>query len=189
MAGRGWWKDTGMIVGAVTAFMMVSAYAAWPWWEFAFLSDGSPVSWLSGALLAANAAIALNLTVTGSLPSRLGYALAAALAALAVDEQFQLHERLQESAEFGALGHLPTWLVGIGGLAFLVALLRTIKPRAGQGRSRRLSRSESSPCGWTSESRRRRSRDSKRPTRFWRRACFSAGYSRYRKLRCNRLPD
>ncbi len=133
MAGRGWWKDTGMIVGAVTAFMMVSAYAAWPWWEFAFLSDGSPVSWLSGAMLVANAAIALNLTVTGSLPSKLGYALTAALAALALDEQFQLHERLQESAEFGSLGHLPTWLVGIGGLAFLVALLRTIKPRAGQG--------------------------------------------------------
>jgi len=65
---RKWWRHTAIVLIAVTLFMAAAALADWPWWEFAFRSDLSPVSWLSGALLLANAAVALSLTLSGSLP-------------------------------------------------------------------------------------------------------------------------
>jgi hypothetical protein len=37
-----------MVLTAVMLFMAAAALANWPWWEFAFHSDMSPVSWLSG---------------------------------------------------------------------------------------------------------------------------------------------
>jgi hypothetical protein len=57
--------------------MIVAAYQEWPWWEYAFLSDNSPVAWLSSALLVANAAVALGLTLSGSLTRFIGYPLTA----------------------------------------------------------------------------------------------------------------
>jgi hypothetical protein len=54
---RGWWRHTAMVLTAVMLFMAAAALANWPWWEFAFHSDMSPVSWLSGALLLANTAV------------------------------------------------------------------------------------------------------------------------------------
>jgi hypothetical protein len=130
MTGHGWTKHTAFVLGAVAAFVAISVSTEWPWWEYAFMSDNSPVAWLSSALLVANAAIALNLAVSRGLPAGPGYMLAAALAMLACDEQFQLHERLKFSIGGGAAGNAPAWLVGIGGLACLVVLMRIVTSRA-----------------------------------------------------------
>jgi hypothetical protein len=125
MRGHGWWTHTTIIVAAVIIFMMISAAAASPWWEYAFLSDDSPVSWLSSALLFGNAAVALSLALARSLPRALGYGLAAALTTLSLDEQFKFHERLKASLHGGPAGDLPTWAVGVGGIAILVTLVRS----------------------------------------------------------------
>ena len=130
---RGWWPHTTIVLTAVTLFMSAAALADWPWWEFAFRSDMSPVSWLSGALLLANAAVALSLTLSGSVPRSLGTILCAALALLAVDEQFQLHERLQDSFIAGRFGRAPTVVVAIGGIIVAVALIRATKSSAVRG--------------------------------------------------------
>ena len=70
-------------------FVVAAVAAEWPWWEYAFLSDQSAVSWLSNALLMADAAVALTLTLSRSMPTAWGAILAAALATLSVDEQFR----------------------------------------------------------------------------------------------------
>jgi hypothetical protein len=114
------------VLGSVTVFTLAAAYASWPWWEYAFLSDDSPLSWLSSALLLANAVVALNLTLTGGLSAPVGSTLTAALTFLAIDEQFQVHERFKESRGGGTIGDLPTWLVGLGGIACVVVLRRTV---------------------------------------------------------------
>ena len=121
-----------MVIGSTIGFMAVAAWQAMPWWEYAFLSDDSAVAWLSSALLLANAAVALNLTIGRSLPSTLGSLLTLALVALAVDEQFLLHERIKESLP-PALGEAPTVLVGIGGVIALAALVRAVKDSAVRG--------------------------------------------------------
>ena len=108
-----WWVHTAVVVGAVVLFMAASAWAAAPWWEFAFLSDGSPVAWLSSALLMANAAVALRLAVDRSVPWHAGGAMTAGLVALALDEQFLLHEQLKELAP-RPVADWPTWTMGIG---------------------------------------------------------------------------
>jgi hypothetical protein len=130
---HGWRLHTVIVLLAVALFMAGAALADWPWWEFAFRSDLSPVSWLSSALLLANAAVALSLTLSASLPRPLGATLSAALAVLALDEQFQLHERLQDSFVAGRFGRAPTVAVGIGGVIAAVALIRAITPSAARG--------------------------------------------------------
>ncbi len=108
--------------------MAVAGWQALPWWEHAFLSDDSPVSWLSSALLVANAAVVVTLTVIRSLPSALGRILATALAALALDEQFLLHERYKESVP-PSVGGIPTILIGLFGLVGIVLLGRAVRSR------------------------------------------------------------
>lgn len=119
-----WWGHTAVVIAAVISFMAIAAASAWPWWEFAFLSDDSPVSWLSSALLLANAAVAFSLALSRVLPRGYGYCLTAALTTLSLDEQFLLHERIQEATP---LGNLTTWLVAIGGAAFVMLLWRASK--------------------------------------------------------------
>jgi hypothetical protein len=128
-----WWRHTVIVLAAGTLFMAAAALANWPWWEFAFRSDMSPVSWLSSALLLANAAVTVSLTLCSALPRALGTTLSATLALLALDEEFQLHERLQDSFIAGRFGHAPTVAVGIGGIIAAVALIRTIRPPAARG--------------------------------------------------------
>lgn len=123
-----WWIHTTLVLGAAIAFMAVAAWQALPWWEYAFLSDDSAVSWLSSALLLANAAVALTLTLNRSLPSPLGSAVTVALAGLAIDEQFLLHEGFKESVA-PSIGNAPTMLVAAGGVGLLVLLNRTVKSR------------------------------------------------------------
>lgn len=126
MRGAGWSLHTAVILGIVAAFTAASAAAAWPWWEYAFLSDDSPLAWFSSALLLANAAVAMNLTVSRMLPARLGWLLSGALGFLALDEQFRLHERLKDAIGRRGLADLPTWAVGVGGILCLIALLRIV---------------------------------------------------------------
>jgi hypothetical protein len=98
----------------------------WPWWEYAFFSDGSSLAWLSSALLLANAAVALTITLTGKLPSAVGGGLSAALVYLSLDEQFQLHEQFKAGVGAGRLGDLPTVLIGVGGAAALAFYWRKL---------------------------------------------------------------
>ena len=130
MTRYGWSVHTAIVLSAVVLFMAIATAAEWPWWEYAFLSDGSPVAWLSGALLAANAAVALNLTITRALPRGLGYVLSIAIALLALDEQFQLHERVKA---YTSAGDLPTFAVGVGGVVFAAALAKSIRSGAARG--------------------------------------------------------
>lgn len=77
----------------VLLYCVASAWQAMPIWEAAFRSDASAVSWLSSALLLANAAMALRLGLDRSLPMRLATWLSIAIFVLALDEQFMFHER------------------------------------------------------------------------------------------------
>jgi hypothetical protein len=123
-----WWLHTTIVVGAAVAFMLLAAWMSQPWWEYAFLSDDSAVSWLSSALLMANAAVALNLALTGTLPIAVGSVIAASLAVLSADEQFLLHERFKEFVPPWA-GNVPTVLVGVGGVVVLIVLRRSVRSR------------------------------------------------------------
>jgi len=109
--------------------MAAAVWREWPWWEYAFLSDGSAVAWFSSALLMANAAVALSLTMTGALPVTRGGSLSAALGLLAVDEQFQLHEQFKAAVTPSWLKDAPTVLVGIGGIVLLVLVWRRLPTR------------------------------------------------------------
>ena len=124
-----WCLHTTAIVGFVVAMMGAAAWRSLPWWEYAFLSDDSAVSWLSSALLMANAAVALNLSVTGVLSLAGGSLMTLALAVMSADEQFLLHERFQNTVP-GWLGNAPTVLVGVGGIGVLILLNRSVKAPA-----------------------------------------------------------
>lgn len=120
------------------AFIAVAAALAAPDWEAAFRSDESPVSWLSGVLLAANAALCARLGVEGRLPPWLALTAAPGLAWLAVDEQFLLHEHWKYGcadwlavcrdafAGHAGIRELPTVLVGVIGLPVVIGLGRCL---------------------------------------------------------------
>jgi hypothetical protein len=113
--------------------MVCAAWREWPFWEYAFISDGSAVAWLSSALLAANAAVALSVTLMRALPSALGGGLSAALAYLAIDEQFQLHERFKNRVGTSPLGEAPMVIVGAGAIVVLLLLWRRLPTRTARG--------------------------------------------------------
>jgi hypothetical protein len=117
------------------AFMATAAWLSDPWWELAFRSDDSPVSWLSSALLFANAVLAFKLTLDRNLPPWLGAALALALLLMSLDEQFMFHERFKylvvahiARAHPWArwLAAVPMLAVGTVGVAFFAMLARAI---------------------------------------------------------------
>ena len=132
MRQQRWWLHTTAIVGSVAALMAAAAWTSSPWWEYAFLSDDSAVSWLSSALLMANAGVALNLSLTRVLPLSVGGVMTFALAVMSADEQFLLHERFKHSVP-GWMGNAPTVLVGLGGVAVLATLTAVVKSRAARG--------------------------------------------------------
>lgn len=118
---------TLLIVAGTIVFMLVAAWEYSPWWERAFRSDDSPVSWLSSALLVATATLAGKLTSDRVFKPKTGTILTLAMLVLALDEQFQLHERFKFglAPHWGGerwpwIGDVPTLLVGVGGLLFLV---------------------------------------------------------------------
>jgi hypothetical protein len=129
MRQQRWWLHTTIVVGAALLFMILAAWVAQPWWEYAFLSDDSAVSWLSSALLIANAAVALNLALTRTFHPLLGGGLALALSGLAADEHFLFHEQFKHSVP-RSIGEAPTILVGVGGIAIVFLLNRSLRAPA-----------------------------------------------------------
>ena len=137
-----WWVHTAIVVGGAVLFMAIAAWQSQPWWEYAFLSDDSAVSWLSSALLMANGAVALKLTLDGSVSRWFGGALTMVLVALAIDEQFMLHEWFKynfadpaspDRALPALVGDLPTLLVGAGGVVMLFGFSRVVGSKTARG--------------------------------------------------------
>lgn len=128
-----------MAAGVVAAGLWLYA----PVWELALRSDKSPVAWLSSAQLWAASLLALRLGAEGALPKRWSAWLGLSMAALALDEQFLLHERWK----FGcyewllACGHhawlreLPMPAVAVVGACSVAGLYRLL---AGQALARSL---------------------------------------------------
>jgi hypothetical protein len=138
-ATKGWKLRTGGILCGISIFVAVSAWAYMPWWELAFRSDASPVSWLSSALLFACFALAAQIGAQRGLPPLLAGWLVIAMLVMALDEQFMYHEywkyhchewtSLCGRAVAGRahwLGDAPMALVGIVGVATLVILYRAL---------------------------------------------------------------
>ncbi len=136
---RAWLWRTGGVLLAVAVFMAVSVWIYLPWWELAFRSDISPVSWLSSALLFACAALALQIGVQGRLSPALSAWLGVSMLALALDEQFMFHEYWKyhcsewldgcgppAPGHIDWLGDAPMMLVGLLGVGTLVVLYRRI---------------------------------------------------------------
>lgn len=82
----------GFSVAGAVLFMALAAAWHWPTPELAFLSDNSPVSWLSSAQLWTIAILSLRLGVDRSLPVLTSAWMALASMLLAYDEQFMFHE-------------------------------------------------------------------------------------------------
>lgn len=138
----GWWLHSTVVVASAVLFMAVAAWQSLPWWEYAFLSDDSPVAWLSSALLVANAAVAFKLTLDRSLSRLFGGALSMAFVGLALDEQFMLHEWFKYTYASGGataglvqapVGDLPALFVGLGGLLMLIAFVRVVSRKPARG--------------------------------------------------------
>lgn len=130
-----------MLVAAACIFMGTCAWLADPLWERAFRSDNSPISWLSSAQLWGLSLISLRLGTDRSLPRADALWLCAAMAGLAMDEQFMLHEQWKYGCQdwTGLCRHawareLPMLVVAGCGLATMLWLHR----RLGPGLPRRL---------------------------------------------------
>ncbi len=128
------------LLAAALAFMALSAWSYAPVWERAFRSDASPVSWLSSALLLTLAAMALRLMTDGGLPRMLGGWMAAAMFALALDEQFMFHELWKYRCEewlalcrFEAVREAPMLGVAVVGTITIAALHRAMRSRLSRG--------------------------------------------------------
>jgi hypothetical protein len=118
-------------------FMLVAATLYWPVPEVAFMSDNSPVSWLSSAQLWAIALLSLRSAVDRSLPHSLGLWLSVAMIVLAFDEQFMLHEHWKygcinwwDACRYRWVTEAPMLLVGMAGIATAVWLHFSLQSRA-----------------------------------------------------------
>ena len=125
------------LLGAVLAFLLLSAWMAGPSWERAFRSDHSPAAWLSGALLLSLCVTALRLAAERCVSRPLGVWLALAFGALAVDEQFMLHELWKfrchewtDACRWGAVREAPMLAVAVVGLFSLAWLHRALSHRS-----------------------------------------------------------
>lgn len=122
---------------AVLGFLLLSAWFFAPGWERAFRSDNSPTSWLSGALLLTLSITTLRLTAERALPWRLGVWLTLAFGALALDEQFMLHELWKfrchewlDACRASAVREAPILAVAAVGLVTLAWLHRALSHRS-----------------------------------------------------------
>lgn len=134
---HGWRAWPGVVyLLSMTIFVTGAVVLYWPTPEFAFLSDQSPVSWLSSAQLWALALLALRLGMERVLPFGMAVWLGLAMVGLACDEQFMLHEQWKygcaawwSACRMDWVTELPTILVGGLGLLTLLALHRAMPPR------------------------------------------------------------
>ena len=104
-------------------FIAGSIAIYWPLPELAFLSDNSPLSWLSSAQLWALALLTLRLTTERVLPLVLGAWLSLGMVYMAFDEQFLWHEQWKYSCvdwlalcRYSIVTNLPLELIGIAGI-------------------------------------------------------------------------
>lgn len=118
---------------AVLGFLLFSGWMYAPQWERAFRSDGSPVSWLSSALLLALSITALRMVGDRALPRRLGAWLALAFFVLALDEQFMLHELWKfrchewtDACRWAPVREAPMLAVAVVGLLTMAWLHRAL---------------------------------------------------------------
>lgn len=125
------------LLGAALGFLLLSAWLFAPSWERAFRSDNSPASWLSGALLLTLSITALRLTAERALPPPLGVWLTLAFCALALDEQFMLHElwkfRCHEwvvACQWSVVREAPMLAVAVLGLPTLAWLHGALSHRS-----------------------------------------------------------
>ena len=126
------------LLAAVLGNLLLSAWVYAPAWEQrAFRSDASPVAWLSSALLLTLSITALRLLGERALPRLLGAWLAVAFLALALDEQFMLHElwkfRCHEwttACQHSAVREAPMLAVAVVGLLTLAWLHRALSHRS-----------------------------------------------------------
>jgi hypothetical protein len=130
------WPAALCLAGS-TLFMLVATAVYWPNPEIAFLSDQSPVSWLSSAQLWAIALLALRLGVDRTLPITASVWLGLAMMILAFDEQFMLHEHWKygcaqwlDACRNRWVTELPIILVGIVGAATLAWLYSLLNARS-----------------------------------------------------------
>jgi len=100
-------------------------------------SDNSPASWLSSALLLTLSITALRLTAERCLPWGLGTWLVLAFGALALDEQFMLHELRKfrchewtDACGWGAVREAPMLSVAVVGWFSLAWLHRALSHRS-----------------------------------------------------------
>jgi hypothetical protein len=127
------------ILLACIAFMLLSAWVFYPSWERAFRSDASPVSWLSSALLITLSVLSLRLFADGSLSPRWALWLACSFSALALDEQFMLHEQWKYRCElwwsacrYETVREAPILLIGLVGGLTVLGLHRKLSNRMSQ---------------------------------------------------------
>lgn len=85
------WIPIFPVVIALT-FIALAIEQALPFWQKAFRSDNSVISWLSSAQLWAIAFLYLILIQEKRISDKLGYWLFLSFILLAIDEQFQFHE-------------------------------------------------------------------------------------------------
>jgi hypothetical protein len=118
-------------------FMLVATARYWPTPEIAFLSDNSPVSWLSSAQLWAIALLAVRLGADRALPLTAAIWLGAAMVVLGFDEQFMLHEHWKygcinwwDACRHRWVTELPILLIGLLGAAAMVWLHQLLRARA-----------------------------------------------------------
>jgi hypothetical protein len=136
---------TVIIIGFVILFIVVSAWSYMPWWELAFRSDNSPVSWLTSALLFACSVLALQTNRQDTLPKSLSIWLSCSLFLLSLDEQFKFHEYWRYhcsdwiswcsrpvEGKVDWLGDLPMAIVAVIGTATLIILYRCIQSKVAQ---------------------------------------------------------
>lgn len=105
----------------------------WPFWEQSLMSDQSPAAWLSSAQLFALSFLACRLGLDHTLKPKLSIWLTLAMAMLAFDEQFMLHEYWKFGCPnwFAACSHtwvreLPTICVALFGAFSFIFLALSI---------------------------------------------------------------
>lgn len=91
-------------------FILLSTFQAWPFWQQAFRSDHSTISWLSSAQLWSIALVTLLLVKDQRIPFILGSWFFISILLMAMDEQFQFHEQWKYSCDNSVNWCGPAWV-------------------------------------------------------------------------------
>lgn len=97
-------------VFAAILFIASAISQAWPFWQQAFRSDNSSISWLSSAQLWTISFVTLLLIKEQKLPKVLGGWFFLAMLLMAMDEQFQFHEQWKYGCDEWVNWCDPIWV-------------------------------------------------------------------------------